>query len=64
MSKREVGQRNLSFPNFWYESPHLHGIGGEDEETERRESTFWCGWDGKTNTEYNDGSQWVCGTQK
>ena len=54
-----VGQRNLSFPNFWYGSLHLHSIGGEDEGTERRGSTFWCGWDGKMNIEDNCGSQWV-----
>ena len=59
-----VGQRNLSFPNFWYGSPHLHCIGGEDEGTERRGSTSWCGWDGKMNIEDNCGSQWVCRTQK
>ena len=67
VSKREVGyirvgQRNLSFPNFWYGSPHLHCIGGEDEGTETRGSTFWCGWDGKVNIEDNCESQWVCRT--
>ncbi len=40
-------------------SPHLHCIGGEDEGTERRGSTFWCGWDGKMNIGDNCGSQWV-----
>ncbi len=59
-----VGQRNLSFPNVCYESPHLHCIGVKDEGTERRGSTFWCGWDGKMNIEDNCGSQWICRTQK
>ncbi len=59
-----VEQRNLSFPNFWYGSPHLHCIGGKDVGTERRGSTFWCGWDGKIIIEDNCGSQWVCRTQK
>ena len=40
---RHVGQKTLSFPSFWIESLHLHCKGGEDEETERKEWTAWCG---------------------
>ena len=48
VSNREVAaaldkEISHAFPNFRYGSPYLHCIGGEDEGTERRLSTFWCG---------------------
>ena len=38
-----VGQKTLLFPSFWIESLHHHCKGGEDEETERKESNGLLG---------------------
>ena len=38
-----VGQKTLLFRSFWIESLHLHCKGGEDEETERKESNGLLG---------------------